>query len=78
MTLRLWEMNPLHCRHILKGHTAEVCAVAMSPNGKWAVSGGHDKVLRLWDLENGQHLREFRLLCGLQRLRRSEGLRKRQ
>ncbi len=32
-------------------HTADVKCVAVSPDGKWAVSGGDDKKLCLWNLE---------------------------
>jgi WD40 repeat protein len=39
---------------ILEGHTASVKAVALSADGKRAVSGSHDKTLRVWDLENNR------------------------
>jgi WD40 repeat protein len=41
------------------GHTAAVVDVAFSPNGQTAVSGGFDKILRLWDVETGRELRRF-------------------
>jgi hypothetical protein len=36
-----------------------VVDVAFAPNGRTAVSGGQDKVLRLWDVETGEEIRRF-------------------
>jgi WD40 repeat protein len=41
----------------LQGHTKPVLAVALSSDGRRAVSGSSDKTLRVWDLESGQTLR---------------------
>ncbi|MCP5105253.1 MAG: DUF4365 domain-containing protein [bacterium] len=38
----------------IKGHTGWVMSVAVSPDGKWAVSGSDDKTIKTWDLESGQ------------------------
>ena len=38
---------------VFKGHTDAVRCVAFSPNGKWAVSGGDDRSLRIWDVAGG-------------------------
>lgn len=37
----------------LKGHQGEVHTVAVSPNGKWIVTGGKDRTVRLWSVETG-------------------------
>ena len=35
------------------GHTGDVLAVAVSPNGQWLVSGSTDQTLRLWSMTSG-------------------------
>eukprot|EP00668_Euglena_longa_P013902 GGOE01017853.1.p1 GENE.GGOE01017853.1~~GGOE01017853.1.p1 ORF type:complete len:1536 (-),score=439.18 GGOE01017853.1:188-4795(-) len=39
---------------ILEGHTAEVSCVAVSCDGRFVVSGSHDRTLRIWDAQKGQ------------------------
>jgi WD40 repeat protein len=43
----------------LEGHTAEVECVAFLPDGQQALSGGRDRVVRLWDLQTGKQVRQF-------------------
>jgi tricorn protease-like protein len=43
--------------HVLRGHNANVGAVAFCPDGKRAVSGGDDTTVVLWDLEKGRPIR---------------------
>ncbi len=38
----------------LTGHKDWVNSVAVSPDGKWAVSGSQDKTVKIWDLETGE------------------------
>jgi WD40 repeat protein len=42
---------------MLEGHTNWVNAVAVTPDGRRAVSASWDRTLRLWDLSSGQTLR---------------------
>jgi hypothetical protein len=41
----------------LKGHAGRVNGVAVSSNGKLALSGGQDRTVRLWDVSTGTELR---------------------
>ena len=41
------------------GHTAGVLNVAISSDGKLALSAGRDKTIRLWDVAGGQQVRSF-------------------
>ncbi len=43
----------------LEGNTSSVRTVAVTPDGRRAVSGSADGTLRLWDLESGQIIRAF-------------------
>ncbi len=39
---------------VLTGHTAEISAVCITPDGRLALSGSADKTIILWDLDRGQ------------------------
>jgi WD40 repeat protein len=43
----------------LEGHTCGVSAVAVSPDGRRAISGSGDNTLKVWDLETGKILTEL-------------------
>jgi len=48
------------CLRTLEGHTDPVYSVAISPDGRFALSGSADKTLRLWDLAKGKRLRTLK------------------
>ncbi len=68
-SLDLWNMVGSYCRRVrlldawcartLVGHSGEVNAVALTANGNYAISGGWDKTLRLWDTATGRTVRSF-------------------
>ncbi|MFH7026590.1 MAG: DnaJ domain-containing protein [Heteroscytonema crispum UTEX LB 1556] len=47
------------CVETLKGHSAAVNAIAISPDGYTLVSGSDDKTVRLWNLKTGKWLYIF-------------------
>jgi hypothetical protein len=49
-TVRLWDVASGKELYCFKGHKAEVISVAISPDGKHAVSGSVDSSIRLWRL----------------------------
>ena len=38
--------------HVLSGHTSSILSVALTPDGKWALTGSYDNTAQLWDLAN--------------------------
>jgi WD40 repeat protein len=40
-------------------HNEAIRSVALSPDGRFGLSGGYDRVGRLWDMETGQEIRNF-------------------
>lgn len=59
-TVRLWDIEARGERKVLEGHLNEINAVVLSPDGRYALSGGGnfleslgDNGIRLWDLEEG-------------------------
>lgn len=43
----------------MAGHFDEVCTFAISPNGKYLVSGGKDRIVRVWDIHNQKQIQTF-------------------
>ena len=42
-----------------EGHTLNILACSFSPDAKQIVSGGEDKVVRVWDVESGKCIKEL-------------------
>jgi WD40 repeat protein len=54
--LKVWELETGHELHTLAGHTSWVRAVAVTPDGRRAVSASSDETLKVWELETGHEL----------------------
>ena len=50
-TLRYWNLKTGKTIKFLEGHTSDVNSVAISQDGKYALSGSDDKTLRYWNLD---------------------------
>ena len=50
----LWEQLAGNYSSALVGHEGEVYCLDFSPDGNWLLSGGQDKMVRLWDLKTGK------------------------
>ena len=44
-------------KRVLTGHSGQVSSVALTPDGRYVVSGSNDKTLRVWELASGQCVR---------------------
>jgi WD40 repeat protein len=54
-----WDLASGTIIHTLKGHAAAVSSVAIASNGRTAMSGSYDDILRLWDLASGENIHTF-------------------
>jgi WD40 repeat protein len=53
---RIWELESGRELQTLSGHAGVVLAVAVTPDGRRALSASWDKTLKVWDLESGREL----------------------
>ncbi|HEY9646966.1 MAG TPA: WD40 repeat domain-containing protein, partial [Chroococcidiopsis sp.] len=49
-TVRIWDLEG-EPEQTLQAHDGEIKSIALSPNGRFLVSGGLDNTVKLWDLE---------------------------
>jgi WD40 repeat protein len=55
-TARLWDAATGDELVRFEAHDGPVIAVAFSPDGKWVLSGSHDRTARIWNAETGQEM----------------------
>ncbi|MBI2567835.1 MAG: hypothetical protein HYV63_12460 [Candidatus Schekmanbacteria bacterium] len=52
-------MRPIPNIRTFEGHTDRVWLVALSPDGRLALSGSWDKTVKLWEVDTGRNIRTF-------------------
>ncbi len=52
--IHLWDVLAHRLRHVIKGHTARINALAVLPGSQTLISGGRDRQLKLWDIPTGE------------------------
>ena len=58
--MRLWDLEKGTCSRTFRGHKGRINTVAITPDGRLAITGGVDTILRVWDLRAGTCLRILR------------------
>jgi len=59
-TVRIWD--DLGVKQILEGHEARVTGVAISPNSQLVISVSWDNMLKIWDVETGELIKDMMLV----------------
>ena len=49
--MRIWSLQEKTQEAVLHGHAEEVYSVAITSDSKYIVSGGRDKTVRIWNLQ---------------------------
>lgn len=57
--LRIWSFATERPIQKFRGHAGEATALAVSPDGNFAATGGDDKLIRIWDLASRAKVREI-------------------
>jgi WD40 repeat protein len=58
--LHLWDVSSGKLRKTLDKRTSLVHSLALSADGRWALSGGWDKTPQLWEMSSGKCARTFK------------------
>ena len=57
-TIRIWDTKSGRCTHVLGEHHMLVRTVAFDPVRRLVVSGGYDRLIKLWHIDTPQHKSE--------------------
>ena len=59
--IKIWDLAKREAVHTIQGHSHQVVAFAMSPDGSRFVTAGLDNVVKLWETSTGKELRKWDL-----------------
>jgi len=57
--IRMWDINNGKLARSFFGHSRSVSSMAITPDGKYIVSGSWDKTIKLWNINSGEDVRTF-------------------
>ena len=55
--IKIWDFKSGVCLNTLEGSTRYVNSIAISPDGKYIVSGGSDNTIKIWNIKTGESLK---------------------
>jgi WD40 repeat protein len=55
----VWDLDTRKRVFRIDAHRYAASSVAVSPDGRYLLSGGHDWTMRLWDMKTGKQVRRF-------------------
>ena len=58
-TMKMWDVETGRLVQIFEGHSDTILAIAISPDGSRALTGGFDGTIKLWDLGTGTEIRSI-------------------
>ena len=58
--VRVWDLESGEQLRPLEGHKGKIRSVAVSPDGRYVLTGGHDAATILWDARTGHEIHRFR------------------
>jgi WD40 repeat protein len=64
-TVKIWDVKTGAELYALRGHSGDVVAVAVSPDGRWLASAGEDTTIALWDTQTWERRHTLRGHTGL-------------
>jgi HEAT repeat protein len=56
LDLHLWDLREGKEMQAFSGHRAEVYCIAISTDGRLALSGGRDRIIRMWEVPGGKEI----------------------